>query len=113
MTGFEMGLSLTTVVTTVAGTYIGLKMAPLEKDMVALEKANDSLHKDMKDANDKLENRLQAIEKTYIDRAELNRAVEAFSSRLDRSTERIEAVVIALGQKVDHLAERVVRVEGA
>lgn len=113
MTGIEITLGLGTAVTTVIGTYIGLRIAPLEKENDALAKRIDGLHDDAKDAREKLESRLQDIEKTYIDRAELNRAVESFGSRSDRNTERIEAVVVALGVKVDHLAERVMKVESA
>lgn len=112
MTGLEMSLGLGTAVATVVGTYVGLKIAPLEKEGLALEKAVDDLKREANNATDKLETRLQAIEKTYIDRAELNRVVEMLGQRLDRNTERIEAVVVALGQKVDHLAERVVKAEG-
>jgi hypothetical protein len=97
----------------VVSTYVGLKIAPLEKENASLVKRLDEVHGDAKDAKEKLETRLQAIEKTYIDRAELNRSVEAFGSRSDRNTARIEAVIISLGQKVDNLAERVGRVEAA
>ena len=51
------------------------------------------------------------LAKTFIDRAELNRAIESFGARSDANTARIEAVVVALGVKVDHLAERVIKVE--
>lgn len=113
MTGLETGLSFVAAAATCLSTYVGLKIAPLEKENDALAKRMDGLHSDARDAREKLESRLQDIEKTYIDRAELNRAVESFGSRSDRNTERIEAVVVALGVKVDHLAERMVKIEAA
>lgn len=111
MTGMEMALGFGTVAATAVGTFVGLKIAPLERENDQLATAIKDLKEDAKDAREKLESRLQAIEKTYIDRAELNKVVESFGAKMDRSTERIEAVVMALGTKVDHLAERVGKVE--
>ena len=128
MTGLEAGLSAAGMVSTAVAVYVGLKFDPLkerlEQDRRSAEKATrdlkDSLesrlagiHDDAKDSREKLENRLQNIEKTYIDRAELSRAIEAFGERSDKNTARIEAVVIALGAKVDHLAERVAKTEAS
>lgn len=124
ITGAEFLLGLVAAAGGAIGVYVGLRLAPIEKDIKAVkeqcERDNkalsdriNALHDDNKDAREKLEARLQAIEKTYIDRAELNRAIEAFGERSDRNTARIEQVVMALGVKVDHLAERVAKAEAS
>lgn len=118
MTGMETLISLGTTAAIGVSTFVALKLVPLEKADTTLEKADDALHKridalrdDAKSEREKMDSRIQAIEKTYIDRAEFNRVMESLFSKMDRNTERVENVMRDLGMKVDHLSERVGKVE--
>lgn len=122
MTGLEVGLGVVTGLGTLACGWIGLRLKPLEdKDSVnekAIEKVSvdlsaqlKTLHDDAKDDREKMERRLSDIEKTYLSRADLTAALKDVSDNMNRGIDRVEAIVKALGVKVDHLAERVGKVE--
>lgn len=124
MTGLEVGLTAITAVGTVAGGYIGLKLKPLEDKDTALttsiekltQEINErfkGLHDDTKDEHEKMERRIADIEKTYLSRADLTAALKDVNDNMNRGIDRVEAIVRALGAKVDHLAERVGKVEAA
>jgi hypothetical protein len=123
MTGLETGLSAIVVVGSAAVGWVGLRLKPLEdkdeanRDAIDdlgedTEKRFQGLHDDIKDEREKFERRLADIEKTYLSRADLTAAIKDMRDNMDRSVDRLEAVVRALGVKVDHLAERVGKVEG-
>lgn len=124
MTGLETGLGLMTAIGTVAGGYIGLKLRPLEKAdednekainglKTDIEKHLGELNSDVKEQKKEFERRLLEIEKSYLSRADLTAAIKEMRDHMDKGVDRVEAVVKALGVKVDHLAERVGKVEGA
>lgn len=103
-------------------TYVGLRLVPIEqhlesrrlardKEAEALDRRLDGLHDDAKENDEKFEKRLAAIEQTFISRAELERAVNAIGARMDQGVGRVEAGMKDLGTKVDHLTERLTRVE--
>lgn len=124
MTGLETGLGLMTAIGTIAGGYIGLKLRPLEKADEANEKALDEfkrevnarlqgIHDDAKIEHKEFEQRLSEIEKSYLSRADLTAAIKEMREHMDRGVDRVEAIVRALGVKVDHLAERVAKAEAS
>lgn len=113
MSTAEVILAGVTLLLTIAGGYVALRLRPLEDADKALADRMTALHDDAKEDREKFERRLVEIEKSFISRSELTAAMKEIHDCLDKSTDRVEQIVRALGVKVDHLAERVVKVEAA
>ncbi len=113
MTPGEILLGFATLALTVGGGYMALRLKPLEDADKALGERLTALHDDMKDDREKFEKRISDIERSYLSRAELTAAIKDVRDNFDRGVDRIEMVVRALGNKVDHLADRVGKVEAA
>lgn len=113
MTTIEVVLGALTLLLTIAGGYVALRLKPLEDADKALAERITGLHGDMKDDRDKFEKRIADIERSYLTRVELTAAIKEIRDNFDKGVDRVEIVVRALGVKVDHLAERVGKVEAA
>lgn len=122
MTGLEGVLSIVVAGGGIAGTLLGLKLKPLEqKDLdheAALKETKTTfddrlrgIHDDAKDEREKFERRIAAVEVSYVSRSELERTINSLGERMDRGLARVEAGMTTLGAKVDHLTERVSKVE--
>lgn len=113
MTPGELGLGFFSAALTVAGGYIALRLKPLEDADKTLDARLSSLHADIKADREKFDQRLSDIERSYLSRTELASAIRDIRDGMEKGWDRIEIVVNALGAKVDHLAERVGKVESA
>lgn len=124
MTTPEVIITVVGIILTIAGGYMALRLKPLEdKDETLdaritninadLDRRITSLHDDAKEARQDLERRLSEIERSYLSRADLTAAIRDMRESMDKGVDRVEQVVRALGQKVDHLADRVGKVEAA
>lgn len=113
MSNVEIVLTVVGLLLTVAGGYVALRLKPLEDTDTSLERRLDSLHDDIKGDREKLDKRLGEIEKTYLSRAELTAAIKDLRDNFDKGIDRVESVMRALGSKVDHLADRVGKVEAS
>lgn len=111
MSNIEFILTFVGLLLTIAGGYVALRLRPLEDADFSSDKRITALHTDMKEDRDKFERRLGDVEKSFISRTELTAAIKEIHDCIDKSTDRVESIVRALGAKVDHLAERVVKVE--
>jgi hypothetical protein len=122
MTALEMTLGVGTLLATGASGYMAMLLQPLKDKDSAHEKAIESmeatfdgrlkgLHDDSKFETEKLERRLADVERTYLSRTELTNALKEFRESLERSVDRMETSVRVLGDKVDHLLDRVSKVE--
>lgn len=117
MSNVEVVLSILGVVCTAASVYVGLVVQPLKDSIKDLredhEKRLDALHDDGKAEREKMERRLADMERTYVSRESLERAMKDLGERFERGVARIETSVKDMSSKVDHLAERVGKVESA
>ncbi len=113
MTPAETFFGVATLALTVGGGYIALRLKPLEDADSSAEKRIIALHDDMKEDREKFERRIADIERSYLSRADLTAAIKDIRDNFDRGVDRVEQVVRALGAKVDHLADRVGKVEAA
>lgn len=124
MTGGDVVISSVGLIAGAVGAYVGLRLVPIEQHLTdrkearkteseALEKRIQGLHSDAKEQREKLEERIKEIEQSYVSRESMERTINAVGDRMDRGVARIEATVNALGVKVDHLTERVTRVEAS
>lgn len=113
MTSAEIALGSFSLILTIAGGFLALRLRPLEDADNVADKRITDMHAEMKEDREKFEKRIMDIEKTYLSRAELTAAVKDLRDNFDKGVDRIELVMRALGAKVDNLAERVGRVEAA
>ena len=109
----EIVLGVLTLALTIGGGYMALRLKPLEDKDNTLDARISALHDDMKEDRDNFAKRLGEIERTYLSRAELTAAIKDMRDGMDKGVERVELIVRALGVKVDHLADRVGKVEAS
>lgn len=100
----------------IASAYFHLVMHGIEKDQKALEERikglvekKDALEANISKNKEALESKIAALEREAIKREELDR----FKADMDKLGDRIVSSVEALGNKVEHLLERVAKVEAA
>ncbi len=124
MSNAQIVFGLITLALTLGGGYMALRLKPLEdKDAflagkigevdTALDRRITAIHDDIKKDREQFEKRLGEIERSYLSRAELTAAIKDVRDNMDKGVDRLEAVVRALGVKVDHLAERLGKVEAS
>lgn len=124
MTGGDVIISGVALVGGAVATYVGLRIFPLEKELAdrkearkqeaeALEKRLEGLHADAERSKEKFESRLAQLEQSYISRLELSQTIKEVGERMDRGVARVESGMKDMGAKLDHLAERVTRVEAS
>lgn len=113
MSTVEIALTLFGLLLSVAGGYVALRLRPLEDADAAADRRISGIHDDMKEDREKFDRRIIEIEKSYLSRADLTAAIKDLRDGMDKSADRIESIVRALGAKVDHLSERVGKVEAA
>lgn len=122
MTGLEGVLGVVIAGSGVVTGLLGLKLKPLEQkdtdNEEALKETKKSfderlkgIHDDAKEEREKFERRIAAVEVSYVSRTELERVINSLGERMDRGLARVEAGMTTLGAKVDHLTERVSKVE--
>lgn len=70
-----------------------------------------ALHGDVKSDREKFDRRLSDIERAYISRSELMATIRDIRDGFDRGVERIEASFKQLNENVNHLLDRVAKVE--
>lgn len=113
MSNIEIIVVVLGFVFTITGSYMALRLKPLEDRVTIQDERISSFHDDVKEEREKFERRLSDVERSYLSRADLTSAVRDMRESTDKGIDRIEQIIRALGAKVDHLAERVVKVEGA
>lgn len=135
MTNPELVLGFVGVVTTLGGSWMAMRLLPLEKDIKANEKSIElgmatthetintmrsdferriaAIHEDSKAERDNMERRLSGIERVYVSREELANTINAIGGRFDRGIDRMENSIKNLGDKIDSLGTRVTRIEGS
>lgn len=111
MTGAEVGLALTGLALTIGGGVLGMRLKPIENNVSDLKDALDELKDDAKEDKKAIEDRLAGIERQYVSRMELDGAIKTICEHFDRGADRTEASLKSMSEKVDHIAERLNRVE--
>jgi chromosome segregation ATPase len=113
MSNLEIALTVLSILLTLGGSYMALRLKPLEDTDESLSERISGLHDDLKEDRDKFERRIADIERSYLSRADLTAAIKDLRDNMDKGVDRVEQVIRALGVKVDHLADRVGKVEAA
>lgn len=133
MTNPEILIGVLGTVSTIGGSYVALRLRPIEKDIDSNEKATatvkdecqvaaavlrgdferriQALHDDAKTERENMERRLSGVERSYASREELAAAINAIGGRFDRGVDRMESSIKDLGVKVDSLGARVAGLE--
>jgi hypothetical protein len=106
MSTAEIALAAVTTVMTFVGGFVALRLRPLEDRM-------QNINADFKEDRERFDRRIGDIERSYLSRADLTNAIKDMNDNMNRGVDRIDAVVRALGAKVDHLSDRIGKVEAS
>jgi hypothetical protein len=133
MTTPEIIIGALSLVGSIGGGYVALRLRPIEQSIDTNEKSRleekkeahedaitmradferrlSGLHDDSKIERENMERRLSGIERSYASREELASAINAIGGRFDRGVDRVEVSIRSLGDKVDGIGARLSKTE--